>query len=70
MPELPEVETIRRGLVSLVDKKIAKIFRSNKKLRIESSLDLQGLEGAKILEVSRRARYLIIKFSNKKTLVI
>lgn len=70
MPELPEVETIRRGLENLVGKKITKIFRSNKKMRIESSLDLYDLEGAKILEIVRRARYLIINFSNKKSLIL
>lgn len=70
MPELPEVETIRRGLENLCDKKVNRIFRSDKKMRIESNLDLQGLKGAKILEVSRRARYLIINFDNKKSLII
>jgi len=70
MPELPEVETIRRGLASLVGKKILQVFRSDKKMRIASTLDLQGLRGAKILKIERRARYLIINFSNKKSLII
>lgn len=70
MPELPEVETIRRGLENLVGKKIQKVFRSEKKLRIDSSLDLQGLEGATILQLERRARYLLIHFSNKKSLIL
>lgn len=67
MPELPEVETIRRGLTSLVGKKIVEVFRSEKKMRIESSLDLQGLNAATILEVTRRARYLIINCSAKNS---
>jgi len=70
MPELPEVETVKRGLENLVGKKITKIFRSNKKMRIASTLDLNELEGEKILEVTRRARYLVIHLSNKKTLII
>lgn len=70
MPELPEVETIRRGLENLSGRKIKKVFRSDKKLRIASSLDLQGIVGTKITEVSRRARYLIIHFSNKKSLIV
>lgn len=70
MPELPEVETIRRGLEKICSKKVTKIFRSEKKLRIGSSLDLQGLVGAKIISIKRRARYLIINFSNKKSLII
>ena len=48
MPELPEVETIRRGLKNIVGRKIVKIFRSEKKLRLEPSLDFQALKGAKI----------------------
>lgn len=70
MPELPEVETIRRGLVDLKNKKTVSFFKSNKKLRIESSLDLKELVDAKVLEIARRARYLIINFSNKKSLII
>ena len=70
MPELPEVETIRRGLENLVSKKIIKIFRSDKKLRITSSLDLHSLIGKKISKIERRARYLIIKFSDKTSLII
>lgn len=70
MPELPEVETVRRGLEELIGKKISKVFRSDKKMRIESTLDLQGLVGAEVLNVRRRARYLIVDFSNKKSLIL
>lgn len=70
MPELPEVETIRRGLENLCGKKVGRVFRSDKKMRFDSSLDLQGIKGAKILEILRRARYLIINFDNKKSLII
>jgi formamidopyrimidine-DNA glycosylase len=62
MPELPEIETIKRGLENLAGEKIVKIFRSDKKLRINSCLDLQQLKGRVIKEFSRRARYLIINF--------
>jgi len=70
MPELPEVETIRRGLQNLEGKKVKLLFRSDKKMRMASSLDLQGLVGAKIIEITRRARYLIIHFNSKKSLII
>ena len=70
MPELPEVENVRRGLENLVDQEIVRIFRSQKKLKIDSSLDLQNLVGAKILQILRRARYLIINFSNQKSLIV
>ncbi len=70
MPELPEVETVRKGLQNLEGKKVKSVFRSDKKMRIVSTLDLQDLKNAKILEITRRARYLIINFDNKKSLII
>jgi formamidopyrimidine-DNA glycosylase len=70
MPELPEVETIRLGLKNFSGRKISKIFRSDKKLRIDSSLDLQDLKGCEIKEFSRRARYLIINFNHDLNLII
>ncbi len=70
MPELPEVETIRLGLKNIVGRKIVKIFRSEKKLRLEPSLDFQALKGAKISEIFRRARYLIFNLSNDLSLII
>ncbi len=70
MPELPEVETIRLGLQNLVNKKISYIFRSDKKLRIESTENLDKILNSTITEISRRARYLIINFSNDYSLII
>jgi len=70
MPELPEVETVRRGISCLIGKKISQVFRSTKKMRLDSTLDLQRLNNAKVLEVTRRARYLIIHFDNKKSLIL
>ncbi len=70
MPELPEVETIKRDLQILERQKIIAIFRSNKKFRIDSSLDLQALVGSQINEINRQARYLLIKNNNQQTLII
>jgi len=70
MPELPEVETIKRDLKILEEQKIIEIFRSDKKMRTDSSLDLQGLVGFKITEINRKARYLLIKNNNQQTLII
>ncbi|HLD76528.1 MAG TPA: bifunctional DNA-formamidopyrimidine glycosylase/DNA-(apurinic or apyrimidinic site) lyase [Rickettsiales bacterium] len=70
MPELPEVETIKIGLKKkITNKKIVEIFRSNKNLRIESELDLNAIEGKKIKNIKRRARYLIIEIE-KYSLII
>ncbi len=70
MPELPEIETIRLGIQNLVGKKIIKVFRSKHRMRSESEIDLQKLTGSEISEISRRARYLIIKCTNNKTLIL
>lgn len=70
MPELPEVETIRRGLKNLIGKKVKNIFRSEKKLRLTATLDLKDLQGLRIKNIARRARYLILNFSEEKSLII
>lgn len=70
MPELPEIETIKRGLQPVKNAQILEIFRSKYNLRFASSEDLENLEENLIKDIARRARYLLIKLSNKKTLVI
>lgn len=68
MPELPEVEIIRRGLEHfLVGKAIEKVEIRVPKLFVgDSSL----LSGAKIKSIDRRAKVLLINLSNKQTLLI
>lgn len=72
MPELPEVETVRIGLSSLLPGKIIKAVQHdwpksfpNPKAGVE-----QFLIGAKILEVKRRAKVLIIELNTKYSLLI
>ena len=77
MPELPEVETIKNQLNSLLlsnkkavlNKKVVSFYRSDKKLRYGNSLEFDRLLGAKITTIARRARYLIINFSNQLSLI-
>lgn len=70
MPELPEVETIKNGLLHLSKHRITHIKQSNKKLRFPSTLDLQKLQNLEIINFTRRARYLLINLSENKTLII
>jgi formamidopyrimidine-DNA glycosylase len=70
MPELPEVETISRGLQNLCGKKIKNVFRSPKRLRIDSTIDLFKLKNSKIKKIHRRARYILIDFDNNHSLII
>ena len=61
MPELPEVETALRGVSPyLKDYTIEKIEVRQPKLRWAVSPELATLHQVKILELSRRAKYLII----------
>ncbi len=72
MPELPEVETIRRGLMSrIIGQQIAKVTHDVQKSFPNADADVQTfLVGAEILDVRRRAKVLIIDLSSKYSLAI
>lgn len=72
MPELPEVETVKRGLAKLiVGKKVLKTSADTPKSfpNPESEVE-QFLVGATITDVRRRAKVLIIDLSSKYSLVV
>ena len=64
MPELPEVETTRKGLEPLItDRKIISVQIHNKKLRWEIPSHLnKTLKSQTIKQISRRAKYLLLHF--------
>lgn len=65
MPELPEVETSRRGIEPhLVGEKIQYITVRNARLRWPVSTELETLSDALIISVQRRAKYLLIELQN------
>ncbi len=72
MPELPEVETVRRGLSRLiVDKTIVQLDSSSPKSFPNAHSDVQQfLIGGKIKKVNRRAKVLLIELNTDYTLVI
>jgi len=72
MPELPEVETIKRQLNRKVKgKKIKSVeVRLNKFVKYPLNKFKKLVEGAKISQVERRAKLLIIKLSNQYCLII
>jgi formamidopyrimidine-DNA glycosylase len=72
MPELPEVETVRRGIERLaVGKKILGVEVLCEKSFQASNNDAEAfLVGAKIVAARRRAKVLIIDLSTKYSLVI
>lgn len=64
MPELPEVETTRRGLAPhLVGATISACVIRNARLRWPIPLDMP-LQGRQILSLTRRAKYLLLDCGN------
>lgn len=73
MPELPEVETIKRGLEkTILGKKIKEVCVHNPKVVRDPSSEKfkKGLEGQTIKNILRKAKVLILELSNGKSLVI
>jgi len=73
MPELPEVEVIRRGLQNhLPGRKVFDITAGNKKLRLP--MPRRNLKkyilGTRIKSVGRRAKFLLITMDNGACLVV
>lgn len=62
MPELPEVETVRRGLqAQVVGRRITKVEvgRERTVRRTSRAAVIDGLTGATVTEVNRRGKYLL-----------
>lgn len=72
MPELPEVETVRRGLeLLIVGKRVQAVTHDTAKSFPNAPADVsQFLLGATIMQVRRRAKVLLIDLSSEHTLVI
>jgi len=68
MPELPEVETIKRGLEKcIVGKKISKVhILCEKSFRGKPEL----IEGQEIVGIDRRGKALLIRLKNKLTVMV
>jgi len=73
MPELPEVETIKRELEkAILGKKITEVCVHHPAVIRQPSVDKfkKGLQGAAIKHILRKAKVLILELSNGKSLVI
>lgn len=72
MPELPEVETTARGVAArLLGRTIIKVEKRRADLREKMPLRLAGLlTGQRLIEVTRRAKYMLLRLSGKQTLLI
>ncbi len=71
MPELPEVETVRRGLEPWLEQaRIESVTLNRANLRFPFPADLvSALEGKTITSVGRRAKYLLIGLSSGQTVL-
>ncbi len=71
MPELPEVETVRRGLEPwLTGATIETVNLNRKDLRFPFPEGLRSaLEGQAVIGVGRRAKYLLVTLASGKTLL-
>jgi len=71
MPELPEVETSRRGISPyVVGQRIEKVVIRERRLRWPVSEDIDNkLPGATIESVDRRAKYLLLNTTNGTAIV-
>ena len=67
MPELPEIEIVKRCLFKMINKaKIINVKINNKNLRYKITPTFsKSLIGEKILKISRRSKYIIFYFKNK-----
>ena len=72
MPELPEVETVRRGLAPhLEGRRITGVRLNRPNLRLPFPDRLAGrITGATFLPLQRRAKYLLAPLDNGETLVL
>lgn len=71
MPELPEVETTRRGIEGpVLDALIREVIIHRGDLRQAVSPSLPETAGKRILTVRRRAKYLLLGLSDHSTILI
>jgi formamidopyrimidine-DNA glycosylase len=72
VPELPEVEVIRRGLArKLVGQTIVGVHRSDKRLRRQTEArELESLVGHTVTSLSRRGKYLVAHLDRGLNLLV
>jgi len=73
MPELPEVETVKRGLVkTILGKKIVAVIINNPKVirQPKKELFVKGLTGETIKNILRKGKLLILELASGKALAV
>lgn len=72
MPELPEVETTRRGLVPWLDGRVlAAVEVSTKRLRFPLPADFAArLRGRRVVALDRRAKFLLLRLDDGHVVIV
>ena len=73
MPELPEVETVRRALAPLLEgRRLERVEIADPRLTrpLEPQAVAAELEGERVLLLDRRGKYLIVRFESGRALLI
>ncbi len=73
MPELPEVETVRRRLAPVLEGRTfdrVEILDSRLTRPLEPQEVAAELQGERVVEVDRRGKYLIVRFATGRALLI
>jgi len=70
MPELPEVETTRRGIKPYINQKIVKeVIVRQPKLRWPVPPEIQQMEGQIVESVTRRGKYILLETASGTALI-
>ena len=72
MPELPEVETVRKGLVPAMEGKLvlsAQVNRPDLRFPLPERM-AERITGTRILGLRRRSKYILIGLSSSETLLV
>ncbi|TCP61206.1 DNA-(apurinic or apyrimidinic site) lyase [Rhodovulum bhavnagarense] len=72
MPELPEVETVRRGLVPAMEGQViaaAQVNRPDLRWPLPARM-AERLTGARIVRLGRRSKYILADLSTGETLIV
>ena len=64
MPELPEVETTKTSLLPLIDQKVISVQVRESRLRWPIPEDIEKLKGQKLLNLTRRSKYILAEFEH------
>ncbi len=73
MPELPEVETVRRTLLPVVGARIDTVWTSGKPLRLGQRVPVAGLRalrGRRLVDVRRLGKYLLVDTDGPRALLV